>query len=92
MPEHYRLFSTLSTVLRKSYDSCYLWYNGSILDCVQNAGDFGEDGAHFLNRAVYAGGRPIPGLYAVSAVNVAGLRNWSLADGWTTTTAPHSLR
>ena len=68
-------------------DSCYLWYNGNILDCVQNVGDWGEDGAHFINRAVYAGGRPIPGLNDPAAIGVAALSNWLQGDGWTTTSA-----
>jgi len=43
-------------------DGCYLWRNGSVLDCAYHSGDWGVDGAHFVNRAVAAGGRPIPGL------------------------------
>ncbi|CAG0934847.1 hypothetical protein TFLX_03706 [Thermoflexales bacterium] len=67
-------------------DGCYLWYS-SVLGCVKDPGDYGVDGAHFVNRAVYAGGRPIPALWDAAAVNAVGLRNWLQGDGWTTTPA-----
>ena len=67
-------------------DGCYLWYS-LVLGCVKDPGDYGVDGAHFINRAVYAGGRPIPGLNDAAAIDAAALRNWLLADGWTTTPA-----
>jgi len=62
-------------------DGCYLWYNGSTLDCTYHAGDWGVDGAHFVNRAVRAGGRPIPGLWDGAALRVTDLRNWLQSDG-----------
>jgi len=68
-------------------DGCYLWYNGSTLDCTYHDGDWGVDGAHFVNRAVHAGGRPIPGLWEGAALRVADLRDWLQSDGWATTTA-----
>ncbi len=68
-------------------DGCYLWSNGSDLDCIEDSGDYGVDGAHFVNRAVYAGGRPIPGLWDNAALRVADLRNWLQGDGWTTAAA-----
>jgi len=64
-------------------DGCYLWYNGSTLDCTYHAGDWGVDGAHFVNRAVHAGGRSIPGLWEGAALRVADLRDWLQSDGWT---------
>jgi hypothetical protein len=64
-------------------DACYLWYNGSTLDCTYHDGDWGVDGAHFMNRAVHAGGRPIPGLWGGAALRVADLRDWLQSDGWT---------
>jgi hypothetical protein len=73
--------------VQNNSDDCYLWYDGSILDCVQNAGDYGVDGAHFINRAVYTGGRPISGLWDAAAKGAANLRDWLLGDGWTTTPA-----
>jgi hypothetical protein len=73
--------------VQNNSDECYLWYDGSTLDCAQDAGDYGVDGAHFLNRAVYAGGRPIPGLWDAAAKGAANLRDWLLGDGWTTTPA-----
>lgn len=66
-------------------DGCYLWYNGSALDCTYASGDWGVDGAHFVNRAVYAGGRPIPPLFPDwpdEAKFVWALRDWLQADGW----------
>jgi hypothetical protein len=51
------------------------------------SGSYDADGAHFVNRAVHAGGRPIPGLWDAAAVNVAGLRDWLQGDGWTTAPA-----
>jgi hypothetical protein len=66
-------------------DGCYLWYNGSVLDCVFNSGDYGVDGAHFVNRAVWSGGRPIPQLlpsYPLEARTVSALRSWLINDGW----------
>lgn len=75
---------------RNNSDGCYLWYNGSVLDCVQNAGDYGVDGAHFVNRAVWAGGRPIPQLlpsYPAEARSVSALRTWLINDGWTSVSA-----
>ncbi|ACL26142.1 hypothetical protein Cagg_3290 [Chloroflexus aggregans DSM 9485] len=39
-------------------DGCYLRHNGSTLDCTYHSSDYGVDGAHFVNRAVAAGGRP----------------------------------
>lgn len=68
-------------------DGCYLWYNGSTLDCTYHDGDWGVDGAHFVNRAVHAGGRPIPGLWDGAALRVADLRDWLVSDGWTEATA-----
>ena len=65
-------------------DGCYLWYS-SVLGCVKDPGDYGVDGAHFINRAVYAGGRPIPGLWDDAAKDVASLSNYLQADGWTET-------
>ncbi len=64
-------------------DGCYLWYNGSTLDCTYHDGDWGVDGAHFVNRAVHAGGRPIPNQPALEGVRVADLRDWLQSDGWT---------
>ncbi len=65
-------------------DGCYLWYNDDgTLDCQQNPGDDRVDGAHFVNRAVHAGGRPIPGLWDGAALRVADLRDWLVSDGWT---------
>jgi hypothetical protein len=68
-------------------DGCYLWYNGSVLDCVFNSGDYGVDGAHFVNRAVAAGGRPIPGLWNFEARTISVLRTWLINDGWTAVAA-----
>ncbi len=68
-------------------DGCYLWYNGSVLDCTYNLGDWGVDGAHFVNRAVAAGGRPIPGLWNMEARTVSNLRTWLINDGWTAISA-----
>ena len=68
-------------------DGCYLWYNGSTLDCTYHDGDWGVDGAHFVNRAVHAGGRPIPGLWDGAALRVADLRGWLQSDGWTSVAA-----
>jgi len=68
-------------------DGCYLWYNGSTLDCTYHSGDWGVDGAHFVNRAVAAGGRPIPGLWNAEARTVSALRTWLLNDGWTVVSA-----
>lgn len=68
-------------------DACYLWYNGSTLDCTYHDGDWGVDGAHFVNRAVHAGGRPIPGLWDGAALRVADLRDWLQSDGWTSVAA-----
>ena len=68
-------------------DGCYLWYNGSTLDCIYHSGDRGVDGAHFVNRAVAAGGRPIPGLWNPEARTVSALRTWLLNDGWTVVSA-----
>jgi hypothetical protein len=65
-------------------DGCYLWYS-SVLGCVKDPGDYGVDGAHFINRAVYAGGRPFPGLWDDAAKDVASLSNYLQADGWTET-------
>jgi hypothetical protein len=73
--------------VQNNSDDCYLWYDGSTLDCVQDAGDYGVDGAHFINRAVYTGGRPISGLWDAAAKGAANLRDWLLGDGWTTTPA-----
>lgn len=68
-------------------DNCYLWYNeDGTLDCQQNPGDYGVDGAHFVNRAVHAGGRPIPNQPTLEGVRVADLREWLQADGWLTVT------
>jgi len=71
-------------------DGCYLWYNGSTLDCTYHDGDWGVDGAHFVNRAVHAGGRPIPGLWEGVALRVADLRDWLQSDGWTSVAAPQA--
>ncbi len=68
-------------------DGCYLWYNESVLDCTYHSGDWGVDGAHFVNRAVAAGGRPIPGLWNSEARTVSALRTWLLNDGWTVVSA-----
>ncbi|MEJ5312451.1 MAG: hypothetical protein WHX52_22020 [Anaerolineae bacterium] len=68
-------------------DGCYLWYNGSVLDCTYHSGDWGVDGAHFVNRAVRAGGRPIPELPSAEARTVSALRTWLLNDGWTVVSA-----
>jgi hypothetical protein len=76
--------------VQNNADGCYLWYDGSTLDCVYQDGDYGVDGAHFVNRAVHAGDRPIPGLWDGAALRVADLRDWLQADGWLTATAPQA--
>ncbi len=64
-------------------DGCYVWTDGNNWDCSQvNANYYEADGAHFVNRAVTAGGRPIPALPDSAALNVSGLRDWLTLDGW----------
>jgi len=74
-------------------DGCYLWDSESVLDCIYHSGDRGVDGAHFVNRAVWTGGRPIPQLIperpydVLEAIRVSSLRAWLINDGWTTVSA-----
>jgi len=76
--------------LQANSDGCYLWYGGSVLDCTYHDGDEARDGAHFVNRAIAAGERPIPSLFPDwpdAAKSVWALRDWLQSDGWTITTA-----
>ncbi len=76
--------------MQDNSDGCYLWYGGSTLDCTYHDGDEARDGAHFVNQAVAAGGRPIPPLFPDwpdAAKSVWALRDWLQGDGWTVTTA-----
>ncbi len=77
-------------------DNCYLWEDKTThaLDCEKNANDQGVDGAHFVNRAIWTGGRPIPQLIpaqpydVVEAIRVSALRSWLvITDGWTVVSA-----
>lgn len=68
-------------------DNCYLWFDGSTVDCTYHTDDVGVDGAHFVNQTVTAGGRPIPGLWDSAATQVSALRDWLQNDGWYTVTA-----
>jgi len=62
-------------------DGCYLWWNGSSLSCSYLEGYWGVDGAHFVNRALGAGGLSIPGLWSGVALRSRELRSWLLANG-----------
>jgi len=76
--------------LHTNSDGCYLWYGGSILDCTYHDSDEARDGAHFVNRAIAAGERPIPPLFPDwpdAAKSVWALRDWLQSDGWAVTTA-----
>ncbi len=65
-------------------DGCYLWYTSTAgVDCTWRSGAIGVDGAHFVNRAVNVGGRPIPNWPQVEGAQVAALRDWLVNDGWT---------
>lgn len=62
-------------------DDCYLWYNGNMLLCYYKEGYWGVDGAHFVNRALKAGGLPLPGVPDPVAKSSGPLRDWLLAHG-----------
>jgi RHS repeat-associated protein len=73
-------------------DDCYLWYNGSSLRCNYLEGYWGVDGAHFVNRALSAGGLPIPGLWDGIALRSRELRDWLLANGGHEINDPSNLK
>ena len=74
-------------------DDCYLWYNRSILICstIERDGYWGVDGAHFVNRAMEAGGLPIPGLPDSVAKSSEPLRDWLLNHGGQEISDPNDL-
>lgn len=69
--------------IQNNADGCYLWYDGSQVYCTPQNSGYGVDGAHFVNQAVAAGGRGIPGLWDGAASSVADLCDWLQNDGWT---------
>lgn len=62
-------------------DGCYLWSDGPNLSCEYVPGYYGVDGAHFINRALDAGGLAAPPLPASEAQGIASLRSWILSNG-----------
>jgi len=53
-------------------DGCYLWTDNSLLGCSYWEGAWGVDGAHFVNRALSAGGLSIPGLWPTTSTTATG--------------------
>ena len=72
-------------------DGCYLWTDGSSLQCTFFPGANGVDGAHFINMALQAGGLPVPPLWAGEALRIQDLRAWLLNNGASEVTDPAQL-
>ena len=72
-------------------DDCYLWYNNAILLCYYQEGHWGVDGAHFVNRALKAGGLPAPEVPHDVSKKSDSLRSWLLANGGQEIADPYSL-
>ena len=77
--------------VQNNADNCYIWVDSTTWHCTHQPGAEAADGAHFVNRAVAAGGRPIPNQPHLAGLRVADLGTWLQNDGWSSVPVTQAL-